>query len=57
MSKQMIKKISRGHSGCCNAPNHGPSTLLRQFIAIKRTLVTCTTAADCNVRIAAALSS
>jgi len=26
MSKQTIEKIFRGHSGCCNAPNYGPST-------------------------------
>jgi len=29
MSKQMIKKkFFRGHSGCCNAPNYGPSTVV-----------------------------
>ena len=25
MSKWIIKKIFRGHSRCCNAPNYGPS--------------------------------
>ena len=34
MSKQTIKKIFRGHSRCCNAPNYSPSTFLLVVISV-----------------------